>query len=94
MIRGLALQGRASIITMVGYWVIGVPVSCFFVFQLHGGIVGLWTGPAVGIGFNMTCFVILVISTNWQNIADAAAAAHAKKETKANLLIQKTDDDE
>jgi len=42
----------------------------------------------------MTCFVILVISTNWQNIADAAAAAHAKKETKANLLIQKTDDDE
>ncbi len=52
MIRGLGKQGAASIGTVIGYWVIGIPISLLCVFKFDWGIVGLWLGPTLGIFFN------------------------------------------
>ena len=35
---------------MVGFWIIGLPISWALAFQLGGGAVGLWWGIVVGLG--------------------------------------------
>ena len=52
MIRGLGKQGAASIGTVIGYWVIGIPISLLAVFKFDWGIVGLWLGATIGIFLN------------------------------------------
>ena len=65
MIRGLGKQGIASVATVVGYWVIGIPLSLVCVFYYNLGIVGLWYGPTTAIIFNFLIYYIIVIKTDW-----------------------------
>jgi Na+-driven multidrug efflux pump len=70
IIRGLGKQGKASIGTVVGYWVIGIPLSLIGVFGLKWGMAGLWLGPVFAISFNFCFYFSLIIRTDWQQIAD------------------------
>lgn len=81
IIRGLGKQGAASIGTVIGYWVLGVPIACVAVFVLNWGIVGLWIGPTVAIAFNFSFYYLMVLRTDWQKVADDAAARRAKEKT-------------
>jgi Na+-driven multidrug efflux pump len=38
IITGLGRQGIASIFTLVAYWVLGIPLTLIYVFDLNGGI--------------------------------------------------------
>ncbi|CDW78027.1 na+-driven multidrug efflux pump [Stylonychia lemnae] len=69
IIRGLGKQGRASIITIIGYWGIGIPTSLLCVFYLDWGIVGLWVGPSLAIIFNFIFYYIIIIKADWFTIA-------------------------
>jgi len=79
MIRGLGKQGMASVGTVIGYWVIGIPFSLLAVFKLEWGIVGLWLGPTIAILFNFCYYFLMVVRTDWQKVADLAQARRQKE---------------
>lgn len=70
IIRGLGKQGVSSIGTVIGYWVLGIPISLLAVFKLDWGITGLWLGPTTAITFNLCFYYGMVVKTNWQKVAD------------------------
>ena len=79
IIRGLGKQGKASIGTVVGYWVIGIPISLLCVFVFDWGMAGLWVGPCLAILFNFGFYFSLILKTDWQYIADEVLEKKKKK---------------
>ena len=69
MIRALGKQGIASIATVVGYWIIGIPLSILCVFGWDLGIQGLWYGPSAAVTFNYFLYFFIVMKSNWNEIA-------------------------
>lgn len=57
VLRGIGDTHAPAIINVVGFWLIGLPVSWYLAFQLGGGAVGLWWGIVVGLA---TVALILV----------------------------------
>lgn len=70
--RGLGKQGMASVISIIGYWILGIPLSLIAVFSLDLGIAGLWIGPTVAIVFNFTFITLFIMKTNWGRVAKEA----------------------
>jgi len=62
----------ASIITCIGYWFIGIPLSLYCVFYLKWGMQGLWLGPTVAIIFNFTFYYLFIFSVNWRDVIEQA----------------------
>eukprot|EP00347_Sterkiella_histriomuscorum_P022093 403331703 len=79
IIRGLGKQARASNITIIGYWILGIPISLSTVFYLNWGIVGLWTGPTVAIVFNFIFYYLIIMKQDWHQIAKDAEARRNKE---------------
>ena len=50
VLRGIGDTHAPAIINVVGFWLIGLPVSWTLAFRLGGGAVGLWWGIVVGLG--------------------------------------------
>ena len=49
MLRGIGDTHAPAIINVVGFWLIGLPVSWVLAFRLGGGAVGMWWGIVVGL---------------------------------------------
>ena len=49
VLRGIGDTHAPAIINVVGFWLIGLPVSWILAFRLGGGAVGLWWGIVVGL---------------------------------------------
>jgi MATE family multidrug resistance protein len=49
VLRGIGDTHAPAIINVVGFWLIGLPVSWGLAFRLGGGAVGLWWGIVVGL---------------------------------------------
>jgi multidrug resistance protein, MATE family len=79
IIRALGKQGVASIGTIIGYWVIGIPFSLLAVFTLDWGIVGLWLGPTLALLFNFCYYFLTIKRTDWQKIAEEVIARRKKE---------------
>ena len=70
VIRGLNLQRGAVWITLIGYYVVAIPVGLCFAFRQGKGVEGLRAGVLVGQLVLVTLQSILIdCLTNWQNIA-------------------------
>ena len=50
VLRGIGDTHAPAIINVVGFWLIGLPVSWVLAFRFGGGAVGLWWGIVVGLG--------------------------------------------
>ena len=50
VLRGIGDTHAPAIINVVGFWLIGLPVSWWLAFRAGGGAVGLWWGIVVGLG--------------------------------------------
>ena len=57
VLRGIGDTHAPAIINVVGFWLIGLPVSWALAFRFGGGAIGLWWGIVVGLG---TVAVILL----------------------------------
>ena len=55
MIRALGKQGIASFAAVIAFWIIGIPMSLYFVFVLQKGLKGLWYGPTTSV--ILLCFL-------------------------------------
>ncbi|HEV2291312.1 MAG TPA: MATE family efflux transporter [Gemmatimonadales bacterium] len=49
ILRGAGDTSAPMVINVLGFWLVGVPVSLLFGFALHGGPVGLWWGFVAGL---------------------------------------------
>jgi len=50
VLRGIGDTHAPAIINIVGFWLIGLPVSWALAFRFGGGAIGLWWGIVVGLG--------------------------------------------
>ena len=50
VLRGIGDTHAPAVINVVGFWLIGLPVSWALAFRMGGGAVGLWWGIVVGLG--------------------------------------------
>jgi multidrug resistance protein, MATE family len=48
-LRGVKDVKLPTFITLIAYWVIGLPCSYFFAFKLHLGVNGVWYGLSLGL---------------------------------------------
>ena len=55
-LRGAADTRFAFVSNVIGYWIIGLPLSLLLGFRLHMGVVGLWWGFVAGL----SCMAIMV----------------------------------
>jgi MATE family multidrug resistance protein len=69
-ISGLGLIGKVKIVTIISYWVLGIPISIYCMFSLHLGIAGLWVGPTVAVTLNYLVYHKVIISADWQLLSD------------------------
>ena len=74
-LRGLGDTQTPMIANLIGYWMVGLPLSYWLCFQRHQGAAGLWTG---------LCFAIVLIAgtllATWARkapISNRVPAAHA-----------------
>jgi multidrug resistance protein, MATE family len=51
-LRGLADTKVPTIIAIVAYWVIGIPLGYYFTFTLNLGLYGIWYGLSIGLTFS------------------------------------------
>ena len=50
VLRGLADTKTPFIISLIGYWLIGMPVGIILAYVFKGGVAGLWWGLVIGLG--------------------------------------------
>jgi MATE family multidrug resistance protein len=49
VLRGVGDTRAPMVLNVLGFWLLGLPVSVALGFGLHGGAVGLWWGLVVGL---------------------------------------------
>ena len=60
VLRGLADTRTPFVISLIGYWLIGMPVGLVLAYPLGGGVAGLWWGLVVGLGAVATVLIYRV----------------------------------
>jgi len=65
ILRGLGYSRLVTIITFLGYIMIGLPIGNYFAIHYAFGTTGLWIGLLCGVTSIMLCFMIIYTSVNW-----------------------------
>ncbi|MFK4811600.1 MATE family efflux transporter [Devosia sp. ZW T5_3] len=73
-LRGVQRAGIGFWVTMVGYWVVGVPVAWLLGLQFHLGPAGIWMGLALGLVVTALGMVV-TFERSAMALPSAAAAA-------------------
>ena len=68
LLRGVGDTRWPMIANLVGYWLVGLPVSWWFGLRLHQGPVGLWWGLVVGLALVAITLVIRVRVRLWRSL--------------------------
>ncbi len=58
ILRGLGDTRTPMLVSVLGFWLVGMPVSLYLGFRSGGGPVGLWWGLVVGL-FAVSCVLLL-----------------------------------
>ena len=66
-------------VTLMGYWVIAIPVSATLVFGYGFGIPGLWIGPLIASIFLTSAYLFKIWQMDWDQIIIDVAGRHEKE---------------
>lgn len=77
ILRGLGKQEIGGYINLFAYYAIALPLSFALGFGLHFDLVGIWIGPAVGLGIVAALESIYISRTDYQKASDEAAKRNA-----------------
>ena len=69
-IQGLGLVKKVRYVTMVDYWVVGIPVSLITMFKFDLGLAGLWLGPTIACALNWGIYYHYTSSVDWDKVAE------------------------
>ncbi|CDK28213.1 unnamed protein product [Kuraishia capsulata CBS 1993] len=72
ILRGQGRQRLGSILSLCSYYIIATPFELLLGFKLHLGVLGLWLGLAVGVGFLSLSELYSVIKSPWDKIMDSS----------------------
>ncbi|GAQ78777.1 MATE efflux family protein [Klebsormidium nitens] len=84
IVRGLGRQDTGAAITFSSYYVVALPLAWYFCFKRNMGVFGLLSGVGVGLLFQVTALAAVVLTTDWQKMADLASAAQALPEADSS----------
>ncbi|CAI2367045.1 unnamed protein product [Moneuplotes crassus] len=69
IIRGMGYQSIATVIVIISYWLVAIPVSYIFAFILDYRIIGIWLGLPAGSLLICSSFSAIIYFTNWEKLA-------------------------
>ncbi|KAI9842511.1 MAG: hypothetical protein M1837_007105 [Sclerophora amabilis] len=72
ILRGLGRQEFGGYVGLICYYVIAMPISFGTGFGLHWELIGLWAGPAFGLGLVAAIEAVYIYRTSWDAAVDAA----------------------
>ena len=86
VITGLGKQATASVVTLIGYWVVGIPLTIFYIWLHYGeeSIFGIWLGASVSLVFILLFQYWIVHGTNYQQIVLEANLRRRKDEGESD----------
>ena len=70
LISGLRLVSKVKHVTMIDYWLVGIPLSCFLMFYMNYRLAGLWWGPTAACILNYCFYTYYIKTADWQEISD------------------------
>lgn len=59
ILRGINDTRVPTVVTLISYWVIGLPIAYILAFHYNFGAVGIWTGLSIGLTFS-------ALALNWR----------------------------
>ena len=62
---GVGFQFFGAIAILIGYWIIALPMSYYFVFKLNYGLTGIWMGPVIAAIFLIVVFLARIFTIDW-----------------------------
>ncbi|KAM9770737.1 multidrug and toxin extrusion protein 1-like isoform 2-T2 [Menidia menidia] len=85
VVRGAGKQLIGAVCNLVGFYVVGFPTGVTLMFAAHQGIVGLWTGLAIGLFLQAVFYVVFLCKMDWKKASEEAlvrAGVHVAPETE------------
>lgn len=79
MLRGLGKQEIGGYINLLVYYVIALPLSFALGFGLHWDLIGIWIGPALGLGIVAAAEGIYIYRTDYGVASEEAAKRNARE---------------
>ena len=94
-LQALGLQAKAAITTVLSLYLIGVPLEIGLGFKADKGIFGLYIGFSTSQVITFTAFLLMVLTRDWQKVADEAVERIAKSDAEIieRSVDVNTDDD-
>jgi MATE family multidrug resistance protein len=87
VLRGMGKQTMGAVMIFIAYYVIGLPLGCFFAFYVVWGLSGLWLGLLAGLGaaaIFMNGYVALRV--DWKLEAELAIKRVGKQDFKVETV--------
>uniref|UniRef100_A0A8D2B7X2 Multidrug and toxin extrusion protein n=1 Tax=Sciurus vulgaris TaxID=55149 RepID=A0A8D2B7X2_SCIVU len=85
VLRGMGKQKIGAILNAIGYYVFGFPIGVSLMFAAKLGIIGLWSGLIVCVFFQALFYLIYILRTNWNRVAEQAQIHAGLKGNKETL---------
>ena len=70
ILRGMEDVNIPTIITLICYWIVAIPLSYFLGFKLNYGAIGIWIGLLVGLTFSSILLIRRIMKLTNYNIYD------------------------
>ena len=78
VLRGTGMQKIGATVNLVGYWVLGVPLSAVLGFKLGWGVFGFWVGVGLTSVLQAVVIYLVVSRFNWEGLARRATEVVVK----------------
>ncbi|KAL7405394.1 hypothetical protein ABVT39_028376 [Epinephelus coioides] len=92
-LRGTGKQLIGALCDLVGFYFIGFPIGVSLMFAANMGIVGLWTGLAIGVSLQVVVFVTFLCKLDWEKAAEEALVRAGVKITEEKEMVELEDTD-
>lgn len=76
ILRGQGRQRIGSILNLISYYVIALPIGYSLAFKFQYGLVGLWTGLILGVLFLAGSELVCICRSNWPKILQDSYGRH------------------
>jgi Na+-driven multidrug efflux pump len=73
---------------MSGYWIVGIPLSCLFVFKYDMSLNGLWIGPTFACAYITACMAYLVLRIDWDSLVASINERNEKERQLKEALMR------
>lgn len=69
-IRAIGYQDIGTVICLVGYWIISIPISYVLAFPVDLELLGIWLGVPSGTLISSICFSAILLRSDWKSLAN------------------------